>query len=229
LKSLLNLSNVEKMETTEKFELLLATRDEEVKTLEKNKRDALDEIESIREELNVAKEAVEVANETSKAALTGAEDAEKAHEATKEEMKALQLKLDHAEEALKNTQSSAPNLERQIAEKNALKSTLADVRYERDVLANMLKEMKKKVGAYSMETPPLLRAVNDAKKNLNGFMSRFQGAASNSAAKNSNNATTQAPASASNATTAASRSPLANAATPQKLNFSQPAAALTPP
>jgi hypothetical protein len=83
--------------------------------------------------------------------------------------------------------------------------------------------MKKKVGAYSMETPPLLRAVNDAKKNLNGFMSRFQGAASNSAAKNSNNATTQAPASA------AARSPLANAATPQKLNFSQPAAALTPP
>ena len=80
-----------------------------------------------------------------------------------------------------------------------------------------------------METPPLLRAVNDAKKNLNGFMSRFQGAASNSAAKNSNAATTQAPASASNATSAAARSPLANAATPQKLNFSQPAAALTPP
>jgi len=227
LKAQLDLSNVEKTETTEKFELLLATRDEEVKSLEKNIKDALAEMQSIRNELNVAKEAVQVANETSKAALNGAEDAEKAREETKEEMKALQLKLDHAEEALKNTQISAPNLERQIAEKNALKSTLADVRYERDVLANMLKDMKKKVGAYSMETPPILRAVNDAKKNLNGFMSRFQGTGSTSTVKK-NTTTTQAPASASASKNPNTKSPSA-AATPQKLNFSQPAAALTPP
>ena len=227
LKAQLDLSNVEKTETTEKFELLLATRDEEVKSLEKNIKDALAEMQSIRNELNVAKEAVQVANETSKAALNGAEDAEKAREETKEEMKALQLKLDHAEEALKNTQISAPNLERQIAEKNALKSTLADVRYERDVLANMLKDMKKKVGAYSMETPPILRAVNDAKKNLNGFMSRFQGTGSTSTVKK-NTTTTQAPASASASKNSNTKSPSA-AATPQKLNFSQPAAALTPP
>ena len=96
LKAQLDLSNVEKTETTEKFELLLATRDEEVKSLEKNIKDALAEMQSIRNELNVAKEAVQVANETSKAALNGAEDAEKAREETKEEMKALQLKLDHA-------------------------------------------------------------------------------------------------------------------------------------
>jgi chromosome segregation ATPase len=227
LKAQLDLSNVEKTETTEKFELLLATRDEEVKSLEKNIKDALAEMQSIRNELNVAKKAVQVANETSKAALNGAEDAEKAREETKEEMKALQLKLDHAEEALKNTQISAPNLERQIAEKNALKSTLADVRYERDVLANMLKDMKKKVGAYSMETPPILRAVNDAKKNLNGFMSRFQGTGSTSTVKK-NTTTTQAPASASASKNPNTKSPSA-AATPQKLNFSQPAAALTPP
>jgi len=227
LKAQLDLSNVEKTETTEKFELLLATRDEEVKSLEKNIKDALAEMQSIRNELNVAKEAVQVANETSKAALNGAEDAEKAREETKEEMKALQLKLDHAEEALKNTQISAPNLERQIAEKNALKSTLADVRYERDVLANMLKDMKKKVGAYSMETPPILRAVNDAKKNLNGFMSRFQGTGSTSTVKK-NTTTAQAPASASASKNPNTKSPSA-AATPQKLNFSQPAAALTPP
>ena len=145
-----------------------------------------------------------------------------------EEVKAIQLKLNHAEEALKNTQSSAPNLERQIAEKNALKSTLAEVRYERDVLANMLKEMKKKVGAYSMETPPILRAVNDAKKNLNGFMSRFQtGGGSTSTAKKSSQAPASVAASknANNQRTQSSSS----AATPQKLNFSQPAAALTPP
>ena len=227
LKAQLDLSIVEKTETTEKFELLLATRDEEVKSLEKNIKDALAEMQSIRNELNVAKEAVQVANETSKAALNGAEDAEKAREETKEEMKALQLKLDHAEEALKNTQISAPNLERQIAEKNALKSTLADVRYERDVLANMLKDMKKKVGAYSMETPPILRAVNDAKKNLNGFMSRFQGTGSTSTVKK-NTTTAQAPASASASKNPNTKSPSA-AATPQKLNFSQPAAALTPP
>ena len=227
LKAQLDLSNVEKTETTEKFELLLATRDEEVKALEKNMEDALAEMQSIRNELNVAKEAVQVANETSKAALNGAVDAEKAHEETKEEMKALQLKLDHAEEALKNTQISAPNLERQIAEKNALQSTIADVRYERDVLANMLKDMKKKVGAYSMETPPILRAVNDAKKNLNGFMSRFQGTGSTSTVKK-NTTTTQAPASASASKNPNTKSPSA-AATPQKLNFSQPAAALTPP
>ena len=227
LKAQLDLSNVEKTETTEKFELLLATRDEEVKALEKNMEDALAEMQSIRNELNVAKEAVQVANETSKAALNGAVDAEKAREETKEEMKALQLKLDHAEEALKNTQISAPNLERQIAEKNALQSTIADVRYERDVLANMLKDMKKKVGAYSMETPPILRAVNDAKKNLNGFMSRFQGTGSTSTVKK-NTTTTQAPASASASKNPNTKSPSA-AATPQKLNFSQPAAALTPP
>ena len=227
LKAQLDLSNVEKTETTEKFKLLLATRDEEVKSLEKNIKDALAEMQSIRNELNVAKEAVQVANETSKAALNGAVDAEKAREETKEEMKALQLKLDHAEEALKNTQISAPNLERQIAEKNALKSTIADVRYERDVLANMLKDMKKKVGAYSMETPPILRAVNDAKKNLNGFMSRFQGTGSTSTVKK-NTTTTQAPASASASKNPNTKSPSA-AATPQKLNFSQPAAALTPP
>jgi len=227
LKAQLDLSNVEKTETTEKFKLLLATRDEEVKSLEKNIKDALAEMQSIRNESNVAKEAVRVASETSKAALNGAEEAEKAHEETKEEMKALQLKLDHAEEALKNTQISAPNLERQIAEKNALKSTLADVRYERDVLANMLKDMKKKVGAYSMETPPILRAVNDAKKNLNGFMSRFQGTGSTSTVKK-NTTTTQAPASASASKNPNTKSPSA-AATPQKLNFSQPAAALTPP
>jgi len=227
LKAQLDLSNVEKTETTEKFKLLLATRDEEVKSLEKNIKDALAEMQSIRNELNVAKEAVQVANETSKAALNGAVDAEKAREETKEEMKALQLKLDHAEEALKNTQISAPNLERQIAEKNALKSTIADVRYERDVLANMLKDMKKKVGAYSMETPPILRAVNDAKKNLNGFMSRFQGTGSTSTVKK-NTTTTQAPASASASKNPNTKSPSA-AATSQKLNFSQPAAALTPP
>ena len=34
------------METTEKFELLLAARDEEVRTFEKKNRDALDEVES---------------------------------------------------------------------------------------------------------------------------------------------------------------------------------------
>ena len=60
-----------------------------------------------------------------------------------EEVKAIQLKLNHAEEALKNTQSSAPNLERQIAEKNALKSTLAEVRYERDVFGEYVKRDEK--------------------------------------------------------------------------------------
>ena len=153
-------------------------------------------MQSIRNELNVAKEAVQVANETSKAALNGAEDAEKAREETKEEMKALQLKLDHAEEALKNTQISAPNLERQIAEKNALKSTLADVRYERDVLANMLKDMKKKVRRRAKWKRRKSFAPNDAKKNLNGFMSRFQGTGSTSTVKK-NTTTAQAPASAS--------------------------------
>ena len=228
LKAQLDLSNTEKIETTEKFELLLAARDEEVRTFEKKNRDALDEVESIRAELEVAKKAVEVANETSKAAVNASEDAKKAHEESVEEVKAIQLKLNHAEEALKNTQSSAPNLERQIAEKNALKSTLAEVRYERDVLANMLKEMKKKVGAYSMETPPILRAVNDAKKNLNGFMSRFQtGGGSTSTAKKLSHAPASVAASknANNQRTQSSSS----AATPQKLNFSQPAAALTPP
>ena len=68
LKAQLDLSNVEKTETTEEFELLLATRDKEVKSLEKNIKDALAEMQSIRNELNVTKEAVQVANETSKAA-----------------------------------------------------------------------------------------------------------------------------------------------------------------
>jgi hypothetical protein len=75
----------------------------------------------------------------------------------------------------------------------------------------MLKDMKKKVGAYSMETPPILRAVNDAKKNLNGFMSRFQGTGSTSTVKK-NTTTTQAPASASASKNPNTKSP--SAATP---------------
>jgi len=217
------LLRTEKEEITEKYELLIATRNEEINALENKVKDMNDEIERVRNQSEAsATKAIEEVNERSKKSSEvfeqAIEEKDKTIESLSDEIASLAQKLETIEETLKVAQASTgPNLERQIAEKNALKSTLADVRYERDVLANMLKEMKKKVGAYSIETPPFQRAVNDAKKNWNGLISRL-GQQQSSSAKKPKTATplTGKPA------------PPAYQ-TPVKLNFSSPAAALTPP